>query len=130
MPIKQICPSCKHRLISLSQAKNATVYPCLQYGCKITEKPREEKKNEFNPVIAVTKYYFDTNAFTEGDVVCIEELKSDGYIFPAILFSVEQDKILAMRDTGKKTSVQLIIRPEDVAGGIYKITKLDWASLL
>lgn len=127
MPIKKNCISCEHRLVNIAQAEWANVYPCLKEECMILENLREKHKD--SPLISVTKYYFDTNKLKTGNVVCIEDIKKSEQ-FPAILFSVDKDTVLAMRDTGEKKTTQVIIRPEDVAGGLYKITNLDWKSLL
>lgn len=127
MPADKKCINCEHRLISISQAERSSAYPCLQYECFKLKDLYDKHKD--SALISVTKYYFDTNKFQSGNVVCIEDTKKSEQ-FPAILFSVDKDTILAMRDTGEKKTTQVIIRPEDVAGGLYKITKLDWKSLL
>lgn len=127
MPANKKCVNCEHRLIALSQAERSNSYPCLQYECVKLENLYDKHKD--SSLIAVTKYYFDTNRFQAGDVVCIEDIKKHEQ-FPAILFTVDKDSIFAMRDSGEKKTTQVIVRPEDVAGGLYKITKLDWRSLL
>lgn len=124
MPYKEKCSKCNRKLVNISYAAdNFSLYPCLLEEC-----PCEPTDTE-NSIISVTKHYFNTDMFHTGDVVYIQELKHNTG-FPAILFSVDKDKILAMRDTGENKTTQVILRPEDVAGNIYKITQIDWQQCL
>ena len=131
MPILKECGPCPHRTISLHQAEySSKVYPCLSYEClRLTELYEKHKKEETNMIIPVTKYYFDKNILAEGDVVCIKDEKAKTE-YPAILFYVETDKIIAMRDSGDRQTSQVIIRPEDVAGKLFDIKKIDWKKCL
>lgn len=130
MPILKKCGPCQYRLISLKQAEDSTVYPCLSYDCvKLKDIYSKYKKEDSSMIIPVTKYYFDKNVLTEGDVVCIKDKKTETE-YPAILFYVETDKIIAMRDSGDRQTSQVIIRPEDVAGKLFDIKKIDWKKCL
>lgn len=125
MPYKKECNKCNRKLIPVIYTANTDF---SQYPCLLEECPYELVDTE-NSIISVTKHYFNTDMLHAGDVVYIQEVKHDTG-FPAILFSVDKDKILAMRDTGENKTTQVILRPEDVAGNIYKITQIDWQQCL
>lgn len=130
MPSKNECYTCQYLLVHPSYLRKegcTKTYPCLREEC-IKDKNKEIEAAA-SPLISVTKYYFNTDMFHNGDVVIIQELKK-GLIYPAILFDVNTDKILAMRDSGENKTSQVIIRPEDVAGDVYNIVKVDWQKCL